>query len=315
MIDFRYHLVSVVAVFLALAVGIVVGTTALNGGIVDTLKSSNKQVIRDKRALEQTVEDLRTQVVRRDDVAEAVAALAVAGRLANQRVVVLTAPGVSTDAADGVQELVRRAGGAAGGVVRLRDDLLDPAKGQVLDDLVADLAPADLDLPEGTPTDRAALVLAAALVRSGGGGQLPADAVTKVIGGMTSAGFIDVQGGAGTERATLAVLLVPPGPGEPLDAAGEQRERSLLVLARSFDSRSEGVVVAGPTGAAEQGGVVRAVRDDDGLSDSVSTVDGSDTATGELVIVLALAEQATGAAGSYGQGPGARAGAPAATTR
>ena len=31
MIDFRYHIVSIIAVFLALAVGIVVGTTALNG--------------------------------------------------------------------------------------------------------------------------------------------------------------------------------------------------------------------------------------------------------------------------------------------
>ncbi|MFN2523414.1 MAG: copper transporter, partial [Mycobacteriales bacterium] len=37
-IDFRYHLVSIIAVFLALALGIVVGTTALNGGIVDTLR-------------------------------------------------------------------------------------------------------------------------------------------------------------------------------------------------------------------------------------------------------------------------------------
>ena len=46
MISFRYHLVSIIAVFLALALGIVVGTTALNGPIttdlrkqVNTLKS------------------------------------------------------------------------------------------------------------------------------------------------------------------------------------------------------------------------------------------------------------------------------------
>ena len=37
MISFRYHIVSIVAVFLALALGIVVGTPALNGPITKDL--------------------------------------------------------------------------------------------------------------------------------------------------------------------------------------------------------------------------------------------------------------------------------------
>ena len=37
MIDFRYHLVSIVAVFLALAVGIVVGAIALQPHVADVL--------------------------------------------------------------------------------------------------------------------------------------------------------------------------------------------------------------------------------------------------------------------------------------
>ena len=37
MIDFRYHLVSLIAVFLAVALGIVIGTTALNAPILDDL--------------------------------------------------------------------------------------------------------------------------------------------------------------------------------------------------------------------------------------------------------------------------------------
>ena len=39
MIDFRYHLVSIVAVFLALAIGIVLGSTELQGGTLDVLRS------------------------------------------------------------------------------------------------------------------------------------------------------------------------------------------------------------------------------------------------------------------------------------
>ncbi|MCW2530376.1 MAG: Copper transport outer membrane protein MctB, partial [Pseudonocardiales bacterium] len=37
MISFRYHLVSIIAVFLACALGVVVGTTGLNGAILSDL--------------------------------------------------------------------------------------------------------------------------------------------------------------------------------------------------------------------------------------------------------------------------------------
>ncbi len=314
MIDFRYHLVSVIAIFLALALGIVVGTTALNGGIVDTLRSSNSQVISDKRALESTVEDLRTQIARRDDVSAAVGARAVAGRLSGQRVLIVTVPGASTDQVQSLNQLVTQAGGEPGGVVRLREDLLDPAKGQVLDDLVADVAPAGLTLPEGTPADRAAVVLAAALVRTPGADGLSGDAAAKIVGAFTAADLIDVQAAPrGTERATLVVLLTDKGAGKELDEPAVQRQRSELGLARALDRRSAGLVVAGPDSAADLGGLIKALRDDDALSDAVSSVDAADSPTGRLVVVLALAEQASGSSGRYGQGPGAQAGAPTAT--
>ncbi|MEO6205170.1 MAG: copper transporter [Mycobacteriales bacterium] len=312
MIDFRYHLVSVIAIFLALALGIVVGTTALNGGIVDNLKSSNKQVISDKRNLESAVQDLRTQVTRQDDVAAAVAAKAVSGRLSGQRVVILTAPGASTDGIDALRTLISQAGGTPSGLVRIKPDLLDPAQGQVLDDLVASVAPPGVTLPEGTPTDRAATVLAAALMTTTGAKGISTDAAAKILGGFTSADFIDLQRDpqAGSSAATLAVLLTDGG-GKALNDAGKAVQRSEIVLARALDAQSEGLVVAGPDSSADIGGLIAAVRDDDGLSDSVTTVDTAETSTGRLVVVLALAEQASGGAGRYGQGPGARSGAPA----
>ena len=39
MIDFRYHLVSIISIFMALAVGIVLGAGPLQGQIGDTLNS------------------------------------------------------------------------------------------------------------------------------------------------------------------------------------------------------------------------------------------------------------------------------------
>ena len=64
MISFRYHLVSLVAVFLALALGIVVGTTALNGPIttdlrkqVNTLRSDRTTLANQVKALQARVDD------------------------------------------------------------------------------------------------------------------------------------------------------------------------------------------------------------------------------------------------------------------
>lgn len=39
MIHFRYHLVSLIAVFLALAIGVAMGATVINSAVVDALRS------------------------------------------------------------------------------------------------------------------------------------------------------------------------------------------------------------------------------------------------------------------------------------
>ena len=318
MIDFRYHLVSIIAVFLALAVGIVVGTAALNGPIVDSLKASNDRIIKDKRALEGSVRDLRTQVSRRDDFARAVAADVVGGELTGERVLFVAGPGSSGDTIKQLEELVTVAGGTPAGILRLRDDLLDPAKSQLVEDVVAEVRPAGLELPEGgAPVDRAAVELAAALVHKGGIASLSEEAAAKVLGGFTAAELVQVDGPTGsktpadaTAPATMAVLVTGGSAGEALDEAGEQRQRSLLTLSRALDTRSKGVVVAGPETAADTGGLLQALRGDGDLSERVSSVDAADTPYGQVVVVLALDEQAAGRSGRYGQGAGAQAGAP-----
>ena len=314
-IDFRYHLVSIIAVFLALALGIVVGTTALNGGIVDTLKSSNNKIIKDKRNLEGTVRDLRTSVGRRDDFTESVAARVVAGRLAEQRVLFVAAPNASDGTLKELEQLVSQAGGTSTGVLRLRGDLLDPAKNQVIDDLVASVAPAGVELPEGAPSDRAAVELAAALVAKGSTGTIGEDAAAKILGGFTGADLVqwqapDGQKAPGTAPATMAVVVTGGSDGKSLDEVGQQRQRAVLTLARALDKRSAGVVVAGPLSSADQGGLLQALRADNDLRDQVSSVDVADTPYGRVTVVLALDEQETGRAGRYGEGPGSEAAAP-----
>ncbi|MCU1672644.1 MAG: hypothetical protein JWN77_757 [Frankiales bacterium] len=312
MIDFRYHLVSIIAVFLALALGIVVGTTALNGGIVDTLRSSQNKIISDKRGLETQVRDLRNQVGRRDQFSEAVAQRVLGGRLADERVLFVAAPDASADTLRRLEQVVVLAGGTPTGVLRLREDLLDPTKTAVVEDVVAQVAPAGLELPDGTPVDRAAVELAAALVAKGNNA-LSEDAAAKVLGGFTGADLVQVQAPAktaGTEPATLAVIVTGGSNGKDLDDAAKARQRAVLTLSRALDDRSSGVVVSGPRGSADPGGLLQALRNDGDLPDRVSSVDVADTEYGRVVVVLALNEQQDGAAGSYGEGPGSESAAP-----
>jgi hypothetical protein len=321
-IDFRYHLVSIIAVFLALAIGIVVGTTALNGYVVDDLRSRNGAVIRDKRSLEAEVRDLRNQVSKRDQFATTVGPAAVAGSLTGERVLLVTTPGASGDVVKHLTELIGQAGGTTTGVLNLRDDLLDPTKSSVIDDLVAQVAPAGVTLPEsGSAADRAVLELAAATVTAPAVDAVGSDAAAKILGGFTGADLVDVQQPSGSKTtttvlpATLAILLTGGADGRGLDDVGQKRQQVALALLAALDARSSGAVAAGPVSAAGTGGLLAAVRGNGPLSRTVSSVDTVDTPYGAVSAVLALHEQAAGRSGRYGQGPGAQAAAPTLTTQ
>src|SRR5262249_1574132 len=60
-ISFRYHLVSIIAVFLAMALGIVVGTTALNGPITTDLRKQVNSLKGDRTNLANQVKVLQNQ--------------------------------------------------------------------------------------------------------------------------------------------------------------------------------------------------------------------------------------------------------------
>jgi len=308
--------VSIIAVFLALAVGIVVGTTALNGYVLDNLRAANAKVIHDKRGLESNVKDLRNQVSRRDQFASAVSAEVVGGQLDGQRVVIVTTPGASDGVVKDLTTLLGESGASLAGEVRLRGDLLDPTKSAVVDDVAAGVAPAGLALPEGAATDRAGVELAAALVAAPGGDAISSDAATKILAAYAGADLIDVNHPPGSKSssplgmATLALVVTGGSDGKQLDDAGKQRQQVVMNLARALDLRGTGALVAGPETAAETGGLINAVRADGDLSDRVSTVDTVDSPYGGVTAVLALHEQAAGRSGRYGEGPGSQAAAP-----
>jgi len=315
MVDFRYHLVSIIAVFLALALGIVVGTTALNGRLLDGLRGSINTLTAEKRELEAAVGDLRGQTSADDRLVEQLGPGAVAGVLDGERVVLVNAPNAPAGVADALEPLLQQAGATVSGQVGLRPDLLDPDKREVVARVVAEVAPAGVDLTSEDPVEQAGQELGAALLRPAGGGEgISAAAADSVLAGFQDLDLIDLGRDLGA-RATLAVVVT----GTPATSADPslpaQRVQGLLSVTRALDEAGRGAVLVGPLAASDPGGALAALRADGGLSERVSSVDGADRAPGRLSAVFALREQAAGAAGRYGSGPGSDGALPSPAPR
>jgi hypothetical protein len=111
-VDFRYHALSLVAVFLALGIGIVLGVT-----VGDSLVSEADQNLRDslRDDLTEAREDVRSEQdlgSRREDVIEETASLAAAGQLAGFRVALVSFGELPAEVADSVDEAVEMGGGS-----------------------------------------------------------------------------------------------------------------------------------------------------------------------------------------------------------
>ncbi len=137
MIDFRYHLVSLIAVFLAVALGVLIGTTALNDPIAANIEGQVTELEQDKRSLEDRTQQLQAQLDSSDAFAGAVAPSLVAGALVDRSVLlVLTDENVLPEQVDQVTALIASAGGTVSGTVRLQPEFSDPSTASSLQNYV-----------------------------------------------------------------------------------------------------------------------------------------------------------------------------------
>jgi hypothetical protein len=299
-IDFRYHVVSLVAVLLALATGILVGSSLLNQPLIETLNATTDSLAREKEDLRRQLTESQDQVAYRDAFGSSVAGLVVGQRLAGRRVLLVTLPGASGRDVDAMSATLRQAGGTVTGRLNVESAYFDPTKAAALDGLTARLALPGVAPSGSTPPQRAAGQLARALLSNTDDRPQLDSAGSALLTEFDRAGFISggARGAQTLQRGGLAVFIV----GEPQDT-GEALGRvnsDVVAMARAFDAASHGVVVAGPLRAAQDGGALAALRDDRDGSDEVSTVDPVTSPFGRVAVVLAVAEQAAGGSGQYG---------------
>ena len=304
MISMRYHIVSIAAVFLALALGIVLGATKISSPLVVGLQGDKTSLTEERDQLAGDNKDLSDRVASDDAFAGSVSTLAVRGTLPGATVVVLSSADATPADRDAVVDLLSKSGAKVTAQLQLTQDFTDPNRADDLTNVAAQNLPAGAKLPTSGDTGTIAGVFLSSVLITDKAGTAPAAAAeaTAALSALSSGGFVTADGALAPGRL---VVLVTGG------ATDGDQASVLADLAAALKQEAGGVVVAGRTGSEGTDGVVGVVRADPAAGNAVSTVDDVERSSGRLATVLALVEQNGGGVGRYGMADTAQAQVPA----
>ena len=300
MINFRYHVVSLTAVFLALAIGLVVGTAALNGPAADALNENINALRKSNQQYRDQIASMQKEQSRKDDYVAESAPYLLTSKLAGHRIVVVVLP-AGRDYVKGVSTQLTAAGAKITGTVALNDKFTDPENSTELMELSEKALPPSIaatSLPSNSDAVETASALLAAVLMDRTPAVPPTD-VSAVLTAFNKAGYLSVDGKVtGPAEAVVMVAGMPY-----TDTAASDKNNNVQTTVVQFD-KSGPIVVAGVLGG--DGNVITGVREDPALVKSVSTVDDASTLQGQVVSALAAWEQLVqGKTGQYGVGSGA----------
>jgi Copper transport outer membrane protein, MctB len=317
-IDFRYHLVSIASIFMALAVGIVLGAGPLKGDIGASLTQQVTQLRAQKAQLRSDLDVANRDTSAHDTFDSVVAPAVIRAQLTGKTVALLVAPGTDADLVKNTTTSLVGAGARVGSTVTLTDAWADPTKATVRDDLVNPFA-ATLKLASGagTPDQIAAAVLMRAVL-TGTGHSTPAlpSPAAAALDAMAAGGLINVTADPVLASSSVVFLGGAVKGSTPQDAVA--RLTADVQLVGSLDAGGSGVVVAAKSNTVDptlSQDLVAAVRRDSNAEKFASTVDDADLPMGQGTLVLALAEQYAGSAGQYGLAADAKAVVPDITAK
>lgn len=320
MINFRFHIISLTAVFLAFAIGLVLGTNFLADASQKYLQrriDDFADLLNDAKATnEEQAAELDSFQSENKQLDEEVGERLFTGQLSSEPVLVVAPRGVQGDPnpVERVLESLEQADAETAGVWWLTDRLvLDD------DDEVAELGTilglADTD-PAALRTTLGAR-LAEVLTASIDGGDVPgpglaaAQSEPELLVQLVEAGFVDYQLPDGVDEETVLLpssgLRVVTVTGQGAVLTGDQ---VLLPMLSGLTAETPAPVVVAETPinpdddpeTDEVEPLVGQIRADTDLRERISTVDDLDRAAGRIATVLAVADADPGAPtiGHYG---------------
>lgn len=283
MINFRYHLVSIAAIFLALAAGIALGSGPLDNA---------KNIIGDDSNASSNSDQ--------SDLASFDAAYArktgttiVNGKLKGQSVVIFTLPGARADQVQGLKAAMTSGGASVTGEIAVASKLLDSGSRQFAEGVSSQAAKGASGVATtGDSYVRIGSALGRAFLAKK---TTKADAAGNTIASAFVEGKLIDETARPVNRASIALIVA--GPDKVDGDLGEGNIAAQLALA--FDGQAKGVVFAGPSQSSQDGGYLQILRTSAAAS-QVSSIDVSDSAAGRLITVLVAAREIGDNAGAFG---------------
>ncbi|HEX5596518.1 MAG TPA: copper transporter [Micromonosporaceae bacterium] len=303
MINFRYHVVSLTAVFLSLAIGLVVGTAALNGPVADSLNEQVNGLRKHNEQLREQVNSLTDEINKEEDYVMAAAPLLLDDLLTGHRILLVTLPS-GRDHADGVIERLQEAGAKVTGRIDFQDKFVEPDHDNDLMSLAESAAqptvPTDGLPGNSNGVETSSALLATALLDRPAPETVTDEDRKAVLNAYVGAGFLNVANNK-IDGSAEAVVVVS---GQSyVDKNAAQKDTAVVTMVGQFSKAAPLTVAGSGTG---NGNLVSTVRGDPALSKAVSTVDNANTPMGQVCTALAAAEQIKPRrAGHYGLGNGA----------
>jgi len=307
MVNFRFHLVSLTAVFLALAAGITIGAGVVDRATVDQIERQLSDVARRREETNAENDQLRADLARWGQFSEQAGDQLVAGTLTDAPVVIVASTGVDRELVEGFAGALTSAGAAVDATFWFTGQwaLEDEERSRQLAGIL-DVAPTT-----GAEALRAAGIAAVSSAWEAGDGGPLVDA-------LAEAGFLEVV------RPTPAAEVVAPAQLPRPDSlfvvvSGDDAEVTATALAVPLTARlaagGRPVLAAQPQrppvpeGAEVEEDVdpefVAAVRAAT-VTGRLSSVDNLQDYRGRISAVLALRDLRLGRTGHYGFGPDTR---------
>jgi hypothetical protein len=294
------------AVFLALAVGVVLGSGLLSNTVLAGLRDDKVDLQHQIETLNDGKNALNEKLNAAGEFDAQMAPRMVRDALKGKSVVVFRTPDAADGDVDAVSRFVRDAGGTVTGKVSLTSEFVEANSADKLLSVVnSPIVPAGKQLSTAAVDQgsQAGDLLGITLLIDRNPAAAPVDDMQRqtVLAALRDTGFLtydDPHIGA----ANTALIVTGGGLGDD----GGNRGVTVARFAAGLAPHGTGTVLAGRSGSASGTGPVAVTRSDAGLSAMLSTVDDADSSAGQITAVLALSDLlAGGKPGKYGTGQGA----------
>jgi hypothetical protein len=305
-ISLRQHAISLAAVFVALAVGVVLGSGVLSNTLLSGMRDESRNLHGQIDALNGQKNALNQKLGSADAFDSQMAGRMVHDALNAKSVVIFRSPDAKDDDVDAVSKLVGQSGGAVAGTVTLTQEFVDANSAEKLRSVVnSSILPAGAQLSTKLVDQgsQAGDLLGIALLINRDPAVPTVDDAQRdtVLAALRDTGFIG-YGNQHIGAANAAAVITGGGLG---DDAGNQGV-SVARFAAALAPHGSGVVLAGRDGSAGGTAAVAVARADAAVTSAISTVDDLNAESGRITAVLGMADLANGGrTGQYGTGRGA----------